>query len=60
MGRITPLDNGRHFIHTPIEVVGKVEHPDPCEMHEQSNMVGVKPGVSPLIDKVLHNDFNQG
>ena len=60
LGRTPSPDIRRHFVHTFIEVVGQVEHLDPSEMHEEYNMVGISPRVSPLIGEVLHDNFHQG
>ena len=60
LGRTPSPDNRNHFVHTSIEVVGQVEHLNPFEMYEESKMVGIKPGVPPIIGEVLHDNFHQG
>ena len=60
LGVIPPPDNIIHLLNAPIEVVGQVEHLNPCKMHEESNMVGIEPGVSPLTGEVLHDNQHQG
>ena len=58
LGVIPPSGNRRHLINAPIEVIGKIEHLNPCEMHEEFDMVGVDPGVSPLTGEVLHDNHH--
>ena len=60
LGRTPSPDNIRNYFPTSTEVVGKFEHLNPCEMHEESNMVGINPVVPPLTGEVLHDRFHQG
>ena len=58
--RVTPPpENIRHLHNSPIEIVGKVKHLNPYEMHEVSDMVGIEPGVSHLTGEILHDNQHQ-
>ena len=60
LGITPPPDNRRHLVNTHVEVVGRMKHLDPSEMHEQSNMVGVESRVPSLTGKLFNDDPHQG
>lgn len=49
-----------HFLNAHEQIISNIEHFDSCEVHEQSDMVGVESGKSAFTSELLHNDFHYG
>lgn len=57
---ISLLHNGGHFVYASEHIVWDIEDFDPCEVHKQSDMIGVEPREPSFTREVLHNDFHHG
>ena len=53
---VSLLHNIGHFINDSVEVIGYVQHPHSSKVHNQPNVIGLKPGEPSLTCKILHSD----